>query len=132
MTDDHTIDEFDRLLGAYDGLPGTAMTKPTTIQSVTTLVGDTQTFIVQTLRVTKQDETTEFLVFLQHAPRQKGLTRLVLPATVTNTIMRQRDALITSAGRKTATRVAAERNAAGWKPTPPRRKGAPSTARRKG
>jgi hypothetical protein len=110
-------DHYDRLLGALDGLPGVLSTKPSTVQQITPILGTSQTFIVRTVR--QQERTldskkesaapAEFMVFLEHASRERGLIRIVLPPRVTDLISRQRDALTTQARKKTARRVAQER-----------------------
>jgi hypothetical protein len=112
-------DHYDRLLGALDGLPGVLSTKPSTIQQVTPILGTSQTYIVRTVRQQEPREDKEnsgpaaFTVFLEHASREGGLIRIVLPPKVTELIARQRDALTTQARRKTAKRVAQARKDSG-------------------
>jgi hypothetical protein len=120
-------DEFDRLLGQLDGLPGVVSTKPAIVQLVTPVLGNAETFVVRTIRQkeesieasdgTKKDRPPTFTVFLEHVSKQTGHVRLVLPSKVADLIARQRDALTEVARRRTAKRVAATRKAAGWKPT---------------
>jgi hypothetical protein len=81
-------DEFDRLLGALHGLPDVIHTKPSTLRTVTPLIGTSQMFTVQTYRQRERGDT----IFLECVHRG-GFVRLALPASVADTIARQRDAL---------------------------------------
>lgn len=45
-----TVDKFDRLMGALSELPDVTTVKPTTITTVSPLIGAAQTFIIQTMR----------------------------------------------------------------------------------
>ena len=117
-------DHYDRLLGALDGLPGVLATKPATVQQVTPVIGTSQTFIVRTVRQQERPESeddktppAEFTVFLEHASRDTGLIRIVLPPKVSDLIARQREALTTQARKRTAKRLAQERKARGHVPT---------------
>jgi hypothetical protein len=113
-------DEFDRTIGMLDGLTGVTHTKPSTINVVPMLgVGGTKTFIVTTYR--HRDDvadkpTSRDTVFLVVAGPD-GYHRHVVPEEVIAAIIRQRDSLSARVRSKTAKRVAAERMAAGWKPT---------------
>jgi hypothetical protein len=113
-------DHYDRLLGALDGLPGVLSTKPATVQQVTPVIGTSQTFIVRTVRQQERDADSTspaaFTVFLEHASRESGLIRIVLPPRVTDLIARQREALTTQARKRTAKRVAQERKDRGEVP----------------
>ncbi len=101
MSDQKTPDQFDRLLGALDGLPDVTRTKPVVRRIVPPLgVGGAQTFIVQTCR--QKDEGD--IVFLEHVS-EAGTVRIVIPAEVSNVIARQRDQL-TSKVRSKASKAA--------------------------
>lgn len=99
---------FDRQLGALEGLPDTERVKPTTLRHVTQLVGDAQTFIVQTVRVRDQGDT----IFLEHVSSE-GTTRIVIPAVVADAIARQREALTSRTRSKVARATAQARKDAG-------------------
>lgn len=90
-------DAFDRLMGALDGLPDVLRTSASTVQTLTPLLGNSETWIVQTVRQAEQGD----VVFLQRVNRE-GSIRIALPAKVANVIARQRDALTTKARRKAA------------------------------
>jgi hypothetical protein len=45
-----TVDKFDRLAGALANLPDVTESKPSTVMAHTALIGETQTFIIQTRR----------------------------------------------------------------------------------
>jgi hypothetical protein len=104
-------DTFDRLLGALDGLPDVVQVKPSTIRVVTPLVGNSETYIVQSYRQRGEGD----VIFVEHVGR-RGTTRLVLPAKVADVIARQRDALSTKSRRKAAKLLADERKLAGVEP----------------
>lgn len=100
-------DKFDRTLGNLDGLPDVVQTRPATIR-VTDIVS-TETFIVQTVRHIGD------IVFIEHV-RDGQTTRIVLPASVTELIARQRDAVSYLAKRQQGRRLAEAQ-----KDAPPRR-----------
>lgn len=79
---------FDRTLGSLDGLPDVIATTQATIQTTTPLVGNAETYIVQTVRHPDAGDT----VFLQVISAGRAL-RLVIPPKVSAVIARQRDAL---------------------------------------
>jgi hypothetical protein len=118
----HMPDEFDRLMGSLDGLPDVTRTRPSSMTAMPLMgVGGSTTFIVQTLQKSDvvQKETdvrrSRFITFLQIAG-PTGFFRHVLPTEVTDTILRQRDALTAKTRSKTARALAADRKAAGWVP----------------
>jgi hypothetical protein len=88
-------DLFDRQIGLLHDLPDVVHTKPTTIRVVTTLVGNSQMYIVQTYRQIEKGDT----VFLECVGKD-GTVRLALPPQVADAISRQRDALGTKVRRK--------------------------------
>ena len=123
MSEDQKMpDEYDRLLGQLDGLPGALQTKPATVQLVS-LLGATKTYIVRTVRL--QDARTDdadsmaaparFTIFLECYSREESI-RIALPARIADLIMRQRDALTDQARRKSAKRASATRKARGIAP----------------
>ena len=114
-------DEYDRLLGQLDGLPGALQTKPATVQLVS-MLGATKTYIVRTVR--QQDARTDeaetaaparFTIFLECYSREESI-RLALPGRIADLIGRQRDALTDLARRKAAKRASATRKARGIAP----------------
>lgn len=112
-----TISDFDRMMGALEGLPDIVNTKPSTIQ-VTTIIGVSNAYIVQTFRQRDgqgKDARTKDTVFLQVVSHE-GTVRIVLPPEVSDTIARQREAVGTKTRKKTAKRLAQERKDAGIVP----------------
>ncbi len=95
-------DTFDRLMGNMEGLPDVARTKPATIRVVTQLIGDTQTFIIQTVRQRDEGDT----IFVE-CMSKNGALRLVIPPAVSDLIARQRDA-ITAKNRSRGGKAAAK------------------------
>jgi hypothetical protein len=102
---------FDRAFRSVHGRPDTSHVGATTIRSVTPILENAQTFVVQTYREREQGDW----VFVEYVGTE-GSVRIALPPAVTAAIGRQRDAL-TSKNRKTAARAEAQRRkAAGIKP----------------
>jgi hypothetical protein len=110
---------FDRRLGALFGIPDVLSTSPATIQTARALVGDAQTFIVQTYRMRDDDGAGKVksgdTVFLQYVDAE-GSVRIVLPPEVTACIARQRDALTTRSRKRGAKAAAEDRKARGIQP----------------
>lgn len=110
-----TIDKYDRVIGQLANLPDVTHTKPSTIQTVSPLIGEAQTFIVQTFRQQEIGDT----VFLQYVDAEKSV-RIVIPPKAVNAIVKQRDSLSKTNRRKassaTGKRLAAERKARGELP----------------
>lgn len=104
----HLPDQFDRALGQFEGLPDVLKTKPTTVVATTPLLGNAQTYIVQTVR---QQDKGDY-IFLQYISAEKA-DRFVIPARVADVIARQRDALTTKARSKAGKARAAEMKAQG-------------------
>ena len=98
-------DNFDRLLGQLDGLPGVLKSRASTVRVVTPLIGAAETWIVQTVRQQDEGDT----VFLEVGTRG-GYTRLVIPPKVTAAIARQHDRLVERA-RSAAAKAAAQTRA---------------------
>jgi|ERR1043165_716546 hypothetical protein len=106
-----TIDKFDRVMGALANLPDVAHTKPSTIAVVSPLIGEAQTFIVQTYR--QRDEGDH--IFLQYVDAE-GSKRISIPPAVADAIARQRDALTTKVRKRVAKEQAQARKARGEVP----------------
>ena len=98
-------DVFNRVIGSLDGLPDVQHTRPTTVTTVHPLIGESQTFVVQTYRQREQGDT----IFLQYIDAD-GSDRIVIPPRVADAIARQRDAL-THKSRSAAARLNAEARA---------------------
>ena len=104
-------DTFNRVIGGLDGLPDVKHTRPTTVTTVHPMIGESQTFIVQTYRQREQGDT----IFLQYIDGETS-DRVVIPPKVADAIARQRDSL-TTMSRRAAGRANAEARAArGEKP----------------
>jgi hypothetical protein len=104
-------DQFDRLIGSLHGLPDVLSSKPSTIRTLSPLIGSAQTFIVQTYRQREQGDT----IFVECVSGD-GSFRLAIPPKVAEAIARQRDTLSTQARKKAAVAAAADRKARGIKP----------------
>ena len=114
-------DLFDRLLGSLHGLPDVAHTRPATVRVITPLLGNSETFIVQTYRQVEQGDT----IFLERSNRD-GSLRIAIPAKVADVIARQRDALTAKSRSRAAKRAAQDRKDRGEAPAFLRRpRGAP-------
>jgi len=105
------MDTFDRMIGSLHGLPDVLAAKPTTVRDVSPIVGEAQTFIVQTYRQKDKGD----IVFLE-VVTAAAHTRLVLPAKAVDVIVRQRDALTARARSRQATEAAQARKDAGIQP----------------
>lgn len=122
-------DEFDRLMGALDGLIGVTKTRPYTVSAVPLFgVGGSSRYIVETWRHRTEpadDDKPAIIrdvVFLTIAG-PSGYHRHVLPNEVVEAMIRQKDALGTklrrAAGKQHAPRLrqmAADRLARGERP----------------
>lgn len=106
-----TVDKFDRIMGSMVNRPDVTHTKATTTTVVQPLIGEAQTFVVQTYRERERGDT----IFIQYAASE-GLVRIAIPPTVADTIARQRDALATKVRKKLGRQQAAERAARGELP----------------
>jgi hypothetical protein len=127
-------DHYSRELSNMDTLQSVTRTKPSQFRTVPLLgIGDTVSYSVQTFRqdgdIIEEDPEkgtirrgpAKFTAFLE-VGRGTTLTRIVLPDNVLALILRQRDALTTSALRRTAKQAAATRKARGYKSVPPPRR----------
>lgn len=105
MSDEsHMPDAYDRLLGALDGLPDVVSCKPSTVRVTTPLLGNAETWIIQTIRQNEKGD----VIFLERVDRA-GSIRIAIPPAVANTIARQRDALTAKSRSKAAKRAQATR-----------------------
>lgn len=81
-------DRYDRQIGALHGLPDALSTKSSTIEIQTPMVGNAETFIVQTYRQKDIGDT----IFLKHIAGDRTI-RIAIPPDVADAIARQRDSL---------------------------------------
>jgi hypothetical protein len=95
-----TVSKFDRAVAGLQGGNNLAA-KATTIEHTDPIVGESETFIVQTIRDQQGDHVV--IKFVD----KEGVMRLILPPKVVNTIVRQRDAL-TARGRSNNARATAK------------------------
>lgn len=80
--------KFDRVLGMLHDLPDVKQTRPSTVTAVMPILGDVQTYVVQTYR-----QGTAYIGFLQMVDAD-GRERIVIPSKVMAAIYRQRDSLL--------------------------------------
>jgi len=106
-----TVSEFDRLVGALEGLPDVVKSKPSTIRAMMPLIGIARSYIVQTYRQTDKGDT----IFLETIGAE-GAIRIAIPPQVAEAIARQRESLTSKNRSKSAKRSAADRMARGEKP----------------
>ena len=104
-------DAFDRMAGALANLPVATSSKPTTVSTVSPLIGASQSIIIRTIR---QREVGDHL-FIECCSAD-GLVRMYLPPEAAAAIARQRDSLTTKVRRKAGKAQAAERKARGEVP----------------
>lgn len=96
---EYTISKYDRIYGGLQG-GNNLQTKATTIEHVS-LTGETETFVIQTIRDEHGDHVA--IKFID----KDGVKRLILPPKAANTINRQREAL-TARGRSIASKAVAQ------------------------
>jgi hypothetical protein len=120
-------DDYDRLLGSIDGLPGMAKTKPATIRITPPLgIGGSTTFTVTTYRQAGEvlSEPGEnpvkrapavFTAFVEMVKADR-VVRLVLSDAVAALLLRQREVLTAQALRKAGKQAAETRKQRGIKP----------------
>ena len=106
-----TVDKFDRAIGSLQGIPDVTKSKPTTIVTASPLIGESQTFVVQTIR---QPEVGDW-VFIQYMD-SSGSVRMAIPPKAADAIARQREAVTTKVRRRVAKEQAAQRKARGEVP----------------
>ena len=118
MTDEKSLNHFDRMLGALHGIPDVASTKTTVLRVVPTFGLGTHLYAVQTFRQREEGDT----IFLEHVS-EGGTARIVLPPAVADAIARQREQL-TAKVRSRAGKINAEnRKRMGLKPAFMQKKG---------
>lgn len=107
----YTLSEFDRLVGALEGLPDVTKSKPSTVRAMLPLIGIARSFIVQTYRQRDKGDT----IFIETV-REGEAIRLAIPPQVADAIARQREALTGKVRSKVGKQVMADRMARGEKP----------------
>jgi hypothetical protein len=112
-----TPDKFDRMMGSLDRVPTVAKSKAATVSAVTPLIGEVQTFIIQTYRQPPDDEGGKAgdFIFVQYMDADTHV-RLCLPPGAADAIARQRDALTTKNRKRAAKLQAQQRKARGEVP----------------
>jgi hypothetical protein len=110
-------DTFDRVIGSLHGLPNVPYTRPSTVTSVLAILGNVQTFVVQTYRDERGD-----IIALQMVDAE-GRARIIIPPAVADAIARQRDSLTKQNRRAAGKRNAEARKARGERPAFTRKKG---------
>jgi hypothetical protein len=111
MDNQMSISEFDRLVGALEGLPDVTKSKPSTIRAMLPLVGIARSYILQTYRQRDKGDT----IFLETIGSE-GSIRIAIPPQVADAIARQRESLTGKVRSKAAKATAAERKRQGIKP----------------
>jgi len=106
-----TVSEFDRLVGALEGLPDMVKSKPSTIRAMLPLIGIARSYIVQTYRQRDRGDT----IFLETVGSE-GSIRLAIPPQVAEAIARQRESLGSKSRSKAAKATMADRMARGEAP----------------
>jgi hypothetical protein len=106
-----TLDKFDRMLGGLEGLPDVTKSKPSTVTIHHPLIGEAQTFIIQTFRQKERGDTI-FVQYLDSA----GSVRIAIPPAAADAITRQRDALTTKVRKRVGKEQAQARKARGEVP----------------
>ncbi len=97
MSEVRTGDNFDRIIGQIDGLPGVSKARPTSVTTVMPIIGNSQTYVVQTYK----DDEEGFYVFLQMVDSE-GRARIAIPPRVAAAIYRQRDSLVKASRKRSA------------------------------
>jgi hypothetical protein len=105
------VDKFDRMLGALSGLPDVTFTKPSTVQTLSPLIGEAQVFIVVTYRQREIGDT----IFLTYVDGDRSV-RLAIPPAAADAIARQREALTAKNRRKGAAQAVETRKRKGIVP----------------
>lgn len=104
-------DKFDRLFGELAGLPDVTQGKPSTVVTSLPIIGQAQTWVVQTLR---QSEVGDY-IFVQYIDSEGGF-RFVIPPQAAAAIARQADAISTKNRKRSAKASAQARKARGEQP----------------
>lgn len=107
----NSLSYFDRAIGSLEGLPDVVKTKATTLRVIPTFGLGSHTYIIATYRQRERGDT----IFLEVGSAE-GMTRIVIPPDVADTIARQRDQLATKSRSRAGKRVAEDLAARGIKP----------------
>lgn len=102
---------YDRLMAALDGVPDSVKSRPTPVRVIHPLLGNVETFIVQTFRHKEDGDT----IFVEHTGPD-GFERYYLPPAVVRVLIRHRDQLETQNRKRVARAIAEDRKARGIKP----------------
>lgn len=106
------LNYFDRQYSTLDGLPDVVKTRPTTIRVVPHNLGiGTHTYIVSAARQREKGDT----IFLEVAS-ESGITRIVIPPAVADTIARHREQLNGKSRSRAGKRIAEDLKRQGIKP----------------
>lgn len=111
MSESNSLNHFDRTLSALHGLPDIVSTKPTMLRVIPTFGIGTHLYSVETYRQRDRGDT----VFLQYVAEDQTV-RLVIPPSVVDAIVRQRDQLTTKSRKRAGRAVAQTLKARGIKP----------------
>lgn len=113
-----TVDKFDRIVGSLEGDREATKTAPTTILSVSPILGQTDTYIIRTY-LQREDGATILLQWISDT----GTVRVPIPPKVAEAIYRQREALTAKVRKRIGKQQAAERKARGELPGFMKKKG---------
>ena len=119
LTDDYTVEHFDRMVGNLENLPDVIRTRPSTKTISLPLVGHSHTYIVQTYRQKDEGDT----IFRQVISAE-GTHRIVLPPMVAKTIASQRESLVKRSKSKAGKEKMERRMAQGFVPFVKKKKSA--------
>jgi len=107
----NSLTYFDRAIGSLEGLPDVVKSKATTLRVIPTFGLGSHTYIIATYRQKDMGDT----IFLEVGSAD-GMTRIVIPPAVADTIARQRDLVGTKSRSRAGKRVAEDLAARGIKP----------------
>lgn len=102
---------YDRLMASLADLPDVSRSRATPVRVITPLLGNVETFIIQTYRQRDQGDT----IFVERSGPE-GLERYYLPPKVVKVLIRQRDGLERQNRRRAARETAKARLDAGVRP----------------
>ena len=111
MSDETKVSVFDRILGRLEGLPDVVSTRPAIVRYTEPVIGEVQTYTVQTWRQKDVGET----IFIEYVSGIES-HRFMLPPRVAAVIQRQHDALTRRNIRKGAAAAAVTRKERGIVP----------------
>lgn len=105
-----TVSKFDRAVGGL--LSGNNLhTKPTTVEHIEKVKGESETYIVRTIR----DEDGDHVV-IKYIDKD-GTQRIILPPKVAQVIQRQKDSLSRRSRSNSSKARMKERMDGGWRPS---------------